>query len=58
MRAIEFRQFGDVSQLHLVDRPNPRATVSTAVVRIEAASVNPSDVKNVAAFRAAITPEW
>jgi NADPH:quinone reductase-like Zn-dependent oxidoreductase len=48
MRAIEFRQFGDVSQLHLVDRPDPRATVSTAVVRIEAASVNPSDVKNVA----------
>jgi NADPH:quinone reductase-like Zn-dependent oxidoreductase len=48
MRAIEFRQFGDPSQLHLVERPDPHADDSTAVVRIEAASVNPSDVKNVA----------
>ena len=48
MRAIEFRQFGDVSQLHVVDRPDPHATLSTAVVRVEAASVNPSDVKNIA----------
>jgi NADPH:quinone reductase len=47
-RAIEFRQFGDPSQLHLVDRPDPHATDSTAVVRMEAASINPSDVKNVA----------
>jgi NADPH:quinone reductase len=47
MRAIEFRQFGDFSQLHLVDRPDPHASDSTAVVRIEAASVNPSDVKNI-----------
>jgi hypothetical protein len=46
MRAIEFREFGDFSQLQLVDRPDPRATGSTAVVRMEAASVNPSDVKN------------
>jgi NADPH:quinone reductase-like Zn-dependent oxidoreductase len=48
MRAIEFRQFGDPSQLHLVDRPDPHASESTAVVRMEAASINPSDVKNVA----------
>jgi NADPH:quinone reductase-like Zn-dependent oxidoreductase len=48
MRAIEFRQFGDPSQLHLVERPDPHATDSTAVVRMEAASINPSDVKNVA----------
>jgi len=48
MRATEFRQFGDPSQLHLVDRPDPHATDSTAVVRIAAASINPSDVKNVA----------
>ena len=48
MRAIEFRQFGDPSVLHQVERPDPHATESTAVVRIEAASINPSDVKNVA----------
>jgi NADPH:quinone reductase-like Zn-dependent oxidoreductase len=48
MKAIEFRQFGDPSQLHLVDRPDPHATDSTAVVRVKAASINPSDVKNVA----------
>ncbi len=47
MRAIEFHQFGDLSQLRLTNRPDPQATATTAVVRIEAASVNPSDVKNV-----------
>jgi NADPH:quinone reductase len=48
MRAIEFRQFGDPSELHLVERPDPHATGSTAVVRMAAASINASDVKNVA----------
>jgi NADPH:quinone reductase-like Zn-dependent oxidoreductase len=48
MRAIEFREFGDASQLHLVERPDPHAGDGTAVVRVEAASINPSDVKNVA----------
>lgn len=48
MRALEFRQFGDLSQLHLAERPDPHARAGTAIVRVEAASVNPSDVKNVA----------
>src|SRR3984885_14742757 len=48
MRAIEFREFGDLSHLQLVTRPDPHATEATAVVRVEAASVNPSDVKNIA----------
>jgi NADPH2:quinone reductase len=48
MRAIEFQRFGDPSVLQLVERPDPHATESTAVVRIEAAAINPSDVKNVA----------
>jgi NADPH2:quinone reductase len=48
MRVIEFREFGDPSQLHLVERPDPQASDSTAVVRMEAASINMSDVKNVA----------
>jgi NADPH:quinone reductase len=48
MQVIEFRKFGDPSQLHLVERPLPQGDANTAIVRIEAASVNPSDVKNVA----------
>lgn len=48
MRAIEFRQFGDPSQLQVVDRPDPKATGTTAVVRVVAAGINPSDVKNIA----------
>lgn len=48
MRVIEFSQFGDPSQLKLVERPDLKADASTAVVQVVAASVNPSDVKNVA----------
>jgi NADPH:quinone reductase-like Zn-dependent oxidoreductase len=48
MQVIEFREFGTPSQLRLAERPLPQADANTAVVRIEAASVNPSDVKNVA----------
>ena len=48
MRAIQFRQFGNPSQLELVDRPAPAANDSTAIVQVIAASINPSDVKNVA----------
>ena len=48
MRVIQFSQFGDPSQLQLVERPGLKEDASTAVIRIVAASVNPSDVKNVA----------
>ena len=48
MRVIQFSQFGDPSQLRLVERPDPEANESTAIVQVIAASVNPSDVKNVA----------
>jgi NADPH:quinone reductase len=48
MQVVEFVKFGDPSQLHLSDRPQPRADLSNAVVRVEAASVNPSDTKNIA----------
>jgi NADPH:quinone reductase len=40
--------FGDPSVLRLVELPAPAADESTAIVRIMAASINPSDVKNVA----------
>jgi NADPH2:quinone reductase len=48
MKVIEFKEFGSPSQLKVSERPLLRADANTAVVRIEAASVNPSDVKNVA----------
>src|ERR1700733_10365017 len=48
MKVIEFEEFGSPCQLKLAERPMPQADANTAVVRIEAASVNPSDVKNVA----------
>jgi len=48
MQVVQFKQFGEPSQLHLAERPHPTADAESAVVRVEAASVNPSDVKNVA----------
>ncbi|MEE6138892.1 zinc-binding alcohol dehydrogenase family protein [Mycobacterium sp. 050128] len=48
MRALRFDTFGDPSVLHIADLPEPTATAREAVIRVEAASVNPSDVKNVA----------
>ena len=48
MRAIQFEAFGDPSVLEAVEVPAPIADEKTAVVRVMAASINPSDVKNVA----------
>src|ERR1700730_481714 len=48
MRALRLTEFGDPGVLHATDVPDPTGTAREAVIRIEAASVNPSDVKNVA----------
>jgi NADPH:quinone reductase len=48
MRAIRFEAFGDPSVLQAVEVPAPVADEKTSVVRVMAASINPSDVKNVA----------
>ena len=48
MRAIRFETFGDPSVLATVEVLAPIADEKTAVVRVMAASINPSDVKNVA----------
>ena len=48
MRAIRFEAFGDPSVLDLVEVATPTADTGTALVRVMAASINPSDVKNVA----------
>ena len=48
MRALRFEAFGDPSVLHLAEAPAPATDETTALVRVMAASINPSDVKNVA----------
>jgi len=48
MHGLRFSEYGDPSKLALVELPDPSFGPETAVVRIVAASVNPSDVKNVA----------
>ena len=47
MRALQFSRFGPVSDLRLVDLPDPQPDEHTAVVKVAAASISPSDVKNV-----------
>ncbi len=48
MKALRFERHGDPSVLFIAELPALRATAHTAVVEIHAASINPSDVKNVA----------
>jgi NADPH:quinone reductase len=48
MRALRFTEFGDPGVLRVTDLPDLTGTADEAVIRVEAASVNPSDVKNVA----------
>lgn len=47
MRAIQFDRFGEPDVLRLVDLPEPETLANTAVIAVRAASINPSDVKNV-----------
>ncbi len=48
MRAIRFQTFGDPSVLELAKVTAPKVSETRALVRVVAASINPSDVKNVA----------
>src|SRR5271163_912644 len=47
MRALQFSEFGPVSNLRLVELSDPKADEATAIVKVEAGSITPSDVKNV-----------
>jgi NADPH2:quinone reductase len=47
MRALQFSEFGAVSNLRLAELPDPKTDAQTAVVKVAAASITPSDVKNV-----------
>jgi NADPH2:quinone reductase len=48
MRAMRFDRFGGPEVLQITDQPDPTPTPLEAVIGLEAASVNPSDVKNIA----------
>src|SRR5260370_6709107 len=48
MRAIRFAAFGDPSVLELAQVAAPAVGGTMALVRVMAASINPSDVKNIA----------
>jgi NADPH2:quinone reductase len=57
MRALRFDRFGDPQVLDVADVADPVAGDGQAVVAVRAASVNPSDVKNVAgAFPETVPP--
>ncbi len=56
MRAIRFESFGDPSVLQLAQVAAPAANETMALVKVMAASVNPSDVKNVAGSMKQTTP--
>ncbi|MGO8977508.1 MAG: quinone oxidoreductase family protein [Steroidobacteraceae bacterium] len=47
MRALQFSEFGAVSNLRLIELPDPKADEATAIVKVAAGSITPSDVKNV-----------
>jgi NADPH:quinone reductase len=47
VKAVQIQSFGDIAGLAVVELPDPAVGPDTAVVRVEAASINPSDVKNV-----------
>jgi NADPH:quinone reductase len=47
MRALQFSEFGPVSNLRLVEVPDPEPDSVSAIVKVAAASITPSDVKNV-----------
>jgi NADPH:quinone reductase len=48
MRAVRFSTFGGPEVLATIDLPDPTPSEGQAIVRVEAASINPSDVKNLA----------
>ncbi len=47
MKALRFSTFGDVSVLHVEELPTPVPGPGEVLVQVHAASINPSDAKNV-----------
>jgi NADPH2:quinone reductase len=55
MKAVLVRHFGQPDQLQIEDVPQPQASVAEAVVKVLAAGINPSDVKNIQGAMAGTT---
>jgi NADPH:quinone reductase-like Zn-dependent oxidoreductase len=49
MRVLQLRKFGSVSNLRLIELPDPKADSATAIVKIAAGAISPSDATNVEA---------
>ena len=47
MRALQLMKFGPVSNLRLVELADPKADPDTAIVKVAAGAISPSDVRNV-----------
>ncbi len=47
MRALYFEKTGSLSELKLSELPWPEAKAGEALVKVHAAAINPSDIKNV-----------
>lgn len=47
MHALQFHATGDLRHLVLADLPRPAPVAGEVLIRVEAAGLNPSDVKNV-----------
>lgn len=47
MKALRFSTFGDLTNLNLEEVPVPSLAANEVLVKVRAASINPSDVKNV-----------
>ena len=50
MKALRFRTFGPPSVLAVQEAPRPEPGNGEALIRVKAAAINPSDIKNVAGF--------
>ncbi len=55
MQAIVVHQFGQPDQLHVEDVPRPQPSEGEGLVKVLAAGINPSDVKNVQGAMAGTT---
>ena len=56
MRAVRFHEFGDPQVLTVEDAPDPHAGPGEVRIRVEAASVNPFDLKVRAGYLAQAVP--
>lgn len=56
MRAVRFHEFGDPQVLTVEDAPEPHAGPGEVRIRVQAASVNPFDLKIRAGYLAQVVP--